>query len=176
MRLQLVLILTSDFFRGSSWMPFLLCRVGGNVVNDFILGSIIFAVQHLNCSLVVVMAHSRCSVVASAVQNWARSKSNLGDEDEARSLAETVQKTLGNSPSLASQKSADTVFFFLIPLSLLFFFTARDLFVFTRFPPSIIFHLGSLRIHFKKEQRLKYSWEVFHSRPPPFRSICACMP
>ena len=36
------------------------------------MGSILFAVQHLGCRLVVVLGHSRCSVVASAVQTWAR--------------------------------------------------------------------------------------------------------
>ena len=38
------------------------------MVNDFVMGSILFAVQHLGCRLVLVLGHSRCSVVASAVQ------------------------------------------------------------------------------------------------------------
>lgn len=73
------------------------------MVNEFVLGSIMFAVQHVGCSLVVVLAHSRCSVVASAVQNWARNKSRPSEGDDARSLAETVQQTLGNSPSLPNK-------------------------------------------------------------------------
>lgn len=77
------------------------CRVAGNVVNDFVLGSIIFAVQHLGCRLVVVLGHSRCSVVASAVQTWARKKSLTKEKENptVRTLAESVQQTLGHSPS-----------------------------------------------------------------------------
>ena len=78
------------------------------MVNDFVLGSILFAVQHVGVTLVVVMAHSRCSVVASAVQSWARG-STLTDGLEARSLAETVQQTLGNSPSLPTNEKFDRV-------------------------------------------------------------------
>lgn len=74
-------------------------RVAGNVVNDFVMGSILFAVQHLGCRLVLVLAHSRCSVVASAVQTWARNKSLTRDGQSVRTLAEGVQQTLSHGPA-----------------------------------------------------------------------------
>lgn len=84
-------------------------RVAGNVVNDFVMGSILFAVQHLGCRLVMVLGHSRCSVIASAVQTWARNKSMTRESHSVRSLAEGVQHTLNigtvsdNNPPSTSQ-------------------------------------------------------------------------
>ncbi|KAK9820649.1 hypothetical protein WJX81_005795 [Elliptochloris bilobata] len=47
-------------------------RVAGNVVNDFVLGSIMNCIQLLGARLVVVLGHSRCMTVAGAVQRWAQ--------------------------------------------------------------------------------------------------------
>ena len=69
------------------------------MVNDFVMGSILFAVQHLGCRLVVVLGHSRCSVVASAVQTWARNQTLTKEEQSVRSLAEGVQQTLSSGSS-----------------------------------------------------------------------------
>ena len=49
-----------------------LCRVSGNVVNDFVLGSIMSAVHVYGVRLVVVLGHTRCGMVARAIQHWAR--------------------------------------------------------------------------------------------------------
>lgn len=43
-------------------------RVAGNVVNDMIVGSLEYAVEHLGAELIVVMGHKRCGAVAAAVQ------------------------------------------------------------------------------------------------------------
>lgn len=43
-------------------------RVAGNVVNDEIIGSIEYAVEHLGVHLIVVMGHERCGAVSAAVQ------------------------------------------------------------------------------------------------------------
>jgi len=40
-----------------------ICRVAGNIINDHILGSIEYAVEHLHTPLVMVMAHSCCGAV-----------------------------------------------------------------------------------------------------------------
>ena len=50
----------------------ILCRVSGNVVNDFVLGSITSAVQVYGVRLIVVLGHTRCGMVARAIQHWAK--------------------------------------------------------------------------------------------------------
>ena len=42
-------------------------RVAGNVIDDDILGSVEYAVEHLGASLVVVLGHSRCGAVEAAL-------------------------------------------------------------------------------------------------------------
>jgi carbonic anhydrase len=44
-------------------------RVAGNVLNDMILGSIEYAVDHLRTPLVMVLGHSGCGAVEAAVSN-----------------------------------------------------------------------------------------------------------
>ena len=44
-------------------------RAAGNVVGDHELGSIEYAVSHLGCSLVVIMGHTHCGAVHSAVND-----------------------------------------------------------------------------------------------------------
>lgn len=43
-------------------------RVAGNIVDDVILGSIEYAVDHLNVPLVVVLGHGKCGAVTATVQ------------------------------------------------------------------------------------------------------------
>jgi carbonic anhydrase len=43
-------------------------RVAGNVLNDEILGSIEYAVEHLGAQLVVVLGHERCGAVSAAIK------------------------------------------------------------------------------------------------------------
>lgn len=43
-------------------------RVAGNVVGDYQLGSIEYAVEHLGCKLVVVLGHTGCGAVGAALQ------------------------------------------------------------------------------------------------------------
>lgn len=42
-------------------------RLAGNVVGDFGLGSIEYAVEHLECNLVVVMGHTSCGAINAAL-------------------------------------------------------------------------------------------------------------
>ena len=44
-------------------------RLAGNVVGDFGLGSIEYAVEHLGCKLVVVMGHTMCGAVHAAIED-----------------------------------------------------------------------------------------------------------
>lgn len=43
-------------------------RVAGNVVGDYQLGSIQYAVEHLACKLVVVLGHTGCGAVSAALK------------------------------------------------------------------------------------------------------------
>ncbi len=43
-------------------------RVAGNIVDDAVLGSIEYAVEHLNCPLVMVLGHEGCGAVTAAVK------------------------------------------------------------------------------------------------------------
>lgn len=44
-------------------------RVAGNTVNDAVLGSIEYAIEHLKTSLIVVMGHEKCGAVAAAMES-----------------------------------------------------------------------------------------------------------
>ena len=84
-------------------------RVAGNVVNDFVLGSIIFAIEQLGVRLVMVLGHTRCTVVARAVHKWACKRSHtVLDKGTAQALAADLQ---GSSyPDHSSQVGALVAF------------------------------------------------------------------
>ncbi|MCD7824721.1 MAG: carbonic anhydrase [Clostridiaceae bacterium] len=42
-------------------------RTAGNVVDDSALGSIEYAVEHLNCPLIVILGHTNCGAVGAAI-------------------------------------------------------------------------------------------------------------
>ena len=42
-------------------------RVAGNIVDDAVLGSIEYAIEHLNTKLVLVLGHEKCGAVSAAV-------------------------------------------------------------------------------------------------------------
>lgn len=44
-------------------------RVAGNVIDDHQLGSIEYAADHLGCSLVLVLGHTRCGAVHAAIHH-----------------------------------------------------------------------------------------------------------
>jgi len=44
-------------------------RVAGNILDDNVLGSIEFAVEHLGSSLIVVLGHQKCGAVISATKD-----------------------------------------------------------------------------------------------------------
>ncbi|HEY6011635.1 MAG TPA: carbonic anhydrase [Nitrospirota bacterium] len=52
-------------------------RVAGNVVDAVTLGSIEYAVEHLNTPLIIVMGHDKCGAVSAAVQGGAP-EGNIG--------------------------------------------------------------------------------------------------
>lgn len=62
-------------------------RVAGNVVNDHVLGSIEYAVEHLGSSLIVVMGHEKCGAVKAAMDGG-EAPGHIG------SLIEAIQPVL----------------------------------------------------------------------------------
>ena len=80
-------------------------RTAGNVVGEFELGSVEYAVEHLGCPLVMVLGHRNCGAVAGA-SSWTggtgalaaimdevmpsmrRARAEAADEKQAISLAE----------------------------------------------------------------------------------------
>ncbi|KAK9789393.1 hypothetical protein WJX73_000696 [Symbiochloris irregularis] len=83
----------------------LLCiRVAGNVVNDFVLGSVLFAVSQLGLRLVLVLSHTHCTVVANAVHRWASKRAAaVLDDNAVQALATNLQKA--SDPSQAGQEA-----------------------------------------------------------------------
>jgi carbonic anhydrase len=59
-------------------------RIAGNIVNEHILGSIEYAIEHLGSSLIVVLGHEKCGAVKAAVENYSR-------EDNIASLVEEIK-------------------------------------------------------------------------------------
>jgi carbonic anhydrase len=44
-------------------------RVAGNIVDDAVLGSIEYAIEHLGTNLIVVLGHEKCGAVSAAVES-----------------------------------------------------------------------------------------------------------
>lgn len=55
-------------------------RVAGNVVDNFQLGSIEYAVEHLGCKLVVVLGHTGCGAVGAALSENSGYVKHITDE------------------------------------------------------------------------------------------------
>ena len=49
-------------------------------MNDFVLGSIMTAVHNYGVRLVIVLGHTRCGMVARAIQHWARKEHRRAEE------------------------------------------------------------------------------------------------
>lgn len=73
-------------------------RNAGNVVDDVILGSIEYGVEHLGINLVLVLGHTRCGAVTAAVQGG-KAEGHLG----------SILDQIAPSVSAAAQESGDPV-------------------------------------------------------------------
>jgi carbonic anhydrase len=72
-------------------------RTAGNVIGDYELGSIEYAVEHLGCKLIVVMGHENCGAIQAYIENPDTHKhlnhieniiEYIADEDEEKNLPE----------------------------------------------------------------------------------------
>jgi carbonic anhydrase len=61
-------------------------RTAGNVIGDYELGSIEYAVEHLHCKLIVVLGHENCG----AIQAYASSESEKPTGDHIQNLVNYI--------------------------------------------------------------------------------------
>ncbi|MHB1278679.1 MAG: carbonic anhydrase [Bacteroidia bacterium] len=92
-------------------------RTAGQVISDLELGSIEYAVEHLECSLVVVMGHTHCGAVSAFVE----SKGDYKLLDHLRSVMdymgnEVEEKRLIASDSFNLEKAIDANIFHVVQL------------------------------------------------------------
>ncbi|WP_281635296.1 carbonic anhydrase [Flavobacterium marginilacus] len=62
-------------------------RTAGNVIGDYELGSIEYAVEHLECKLIVVMGHNSCG----AVKAFIDSKGHYNHADHIKKIVEYIE-------------------------------------------------------------------------------------
>ncbi len=63
-------------------------RVAGNVINDFQLGSVEYAAEHLGSNLIVVLGHTHCGAVGAAIAG--------GAEGYIKSITNEIRLAVGN--------------------------------------------------------------------------------
>jgi carbonic anhydrase len=61
-------------------------RTAGNIIGDYELGSIEYAVEHLGCKLIVVMGHRNCG----AIETFVESKGCYNHFDHIRNIVEYI--------------------------------------------------------------------------------------
>lgn len=69
-------------------------RVAGNIVDDAVLGSIEYAVRHLDTPLVVVLGHDQCGAVEAAIRGG-------GDEGHITRLLEAIAPAVEKARALS---------------------------------------------------------------------------
>src|SRR6478609_1500980 len=62
-------------------------RTAGNVIGDYELGSLEYAVEHLGCKLIVVMGHKDCG----AIKAFIDSKGNYEHPDHIKKIVESIE-------------------------------------------------------------------------------------
>ena len=63
-------------------------RTAGNVMGDYELGSIEYAVEHLNCKLIIVMGHKDCG----AIKAFINAKGHYAHSDHIKKIIEYIEK------------------------------------------------------------------------------------
>ena len=71
-------------------------RVAGNVLDDDVLGSIEYAVEHLGARLIVVLGHQRCGAVTAARETIASKAEAHGHiQSLVKAIKPAVEATIG---------------------------------------------------------------------------------
>lgn len=77
-------------------------RTAGNVIGDYELGSIEYAVEHLHCNLVVVLGHSNCGAVDAYIHSNGEQHNDhiqtlinyIAAEQEEKELPDTLRQNI----------------------------------------------------------------------------------
>jgi carbonic anhydrase len=83
-------------------------RTAGNVIGDYELGSLEYAVEHLDCKLIVVMGHKDCG----AIKAFINSKGHYDHSNHIKNIinyieSESEEKNLTSTDKLSVDKSID---------------------------------------------------------------------
>nr|WP_315152038.1 carbonic anhydrase [uncultured Flavobacterium sp.] len=83
-------------------------RTAGNVMGDYELGSIEYAVEHLDCKLIVIMGHKDCG----AIKAFISSKGHYDHPDHIKNIInyierENEEKSLKSANNLTVDKAID---------------------------------------------------------------------
>ncbi|PZX94542.1 carbonic anhydrase [Flavobacterium aquariorum] len=83
-------------------------RTAGNVIGDYELGSLEYAVEHLDCKLIVVMGHKDCG----AIKAFISSKGHYDHADHIKKIinyieSENEEKNLTSADKLSIDKAID---------------------------------------------------------------------
>jgi carbonic anhydrase len=83
-------------------------RTAGNVIGDYELGSLEYAVEHLDCKLIVIMGHKDCG----AIKAFIDSKGHYDHEDHIKNIinyieSENEEKNLSSKDKLSVDKAID---------------------------------------------------------------------
>jgi carbonic anhydrase len=62
-------------------------RTAGNIMGDYELGSLEYAIEHLDCKLIVVMGHKDCG----AIKAFINSKGHYGHSDHIKKIIEYIE-------------------------------------------------------------------------------------
>ncbi len=73
-------------------------RVAGNVLDDIVLGTIEYAVEHLHTPLIMVLGHDKCGAVTAAVQGG-----------EVRNHIQSLTKALRPAVEIARAQEGDAI-------------------------------------------------------------------
>jgi len=73
-------------------------RNAGNLIDDHVLGSIEYAVEHLHVSLIVVLGHTKCGAVTAAVAGG-----------EAPGHIKSIVESLSSAATMGKKKPGDPV-------------------------------------------------------------------
>jgi carbonic anhydrase len=85
-------------------------RTAGHRLDDLVLASIEYAVEHLDCALVVVLGHERCGAVSAAVEWSKEGVAGHGHESSASdSHVPHLVKVLQDSVTQAKGKPGDPI-------------------------------------------------------------------
>jgi carbonic anhydrase len=83
-------------------------RTAGNVIGDYELGSLEYAVEHLDCKLIVIMGHKDCG----AIKAFISSEGHYNHSDHIKNIInyierENEEKSLKNTNNLTVDKAID---------------------------------------------------------------------